>query len=56
MVDVGINFADGKICGDVDFESAAAVAAAVTPVPGGIGTITSTILLRHLIEAAEHSL
>ena len=56
VVDVGINFADGKMCGDVDFESAAAVAAAVTPVPGGIGTITSTILLRHLIEAAEHSL
>lgn len=55
VVDVGINFADGKMCGDVNFASASDVAAAVTPVPGGIGTITSTILLRHLIEAAERS-
>lgn len=54
VVDVGINFADGKMCGDVNFDSVSEKVQAVTPVPGGIGTITSAVLLRHLIEAAEN--
>jgi len=54
VVDVGINVVDGKIVGDVDFASAAGVASAITPVPGGIGPLTNALLLTHLIRAAEH--
>jgi methylenetetrahydrofolate dehydrogenase (NADP+)/methenyltetrahydrofolate cyclohydrolase len=53
VVDVGINVVDGKIVGDVDFESAARVASAITPVPGGVGPLTNALLLTHLIRAAE---
>ena len=53
VVDVGINVVDGQIRGDVDFESARQVAAAITPVPGGIGPLTNALLLTHLIRAAE---
>ena len=56
VIDVGINRrADGKLCGDVDFESALEVAAAVTPVPGGVGPMTVAMLLVNTIEAAERS-
>ncbi len=51
IIDVGINFIDGKMTGDVD-PNAAEVAAAVTPVPGGVGSVTSTILLRHAVDSA----
>ncbi len=53
VIDVGINFKDGKMTGDVDFEKVSETVRAITPVPGGIGGITSMILLRHLIDAAE---
>jgi methylenetetrahydrofolate dehydrogenase (NADP+)/methenyltetrahydrofolate cyclohydrolase len=53
VVDVGINVVDGRIVGDVDFESAREVASAITPVPGGIGPLTNALLLTHLIRAAE---
>src|SRR6476619_5351241 len=53
VVDVGINVVDGRLVGDVDFASAAAVASAITPVPGGIGPLTNALLLTHLIRAAE---
>jgi methylenetetrahydrofolate dehydrogenase (NADP+)/methenyltetrahydrofolate cyclohydrolase len=53
VVDVGINLVDGKIVGDVDFDSAVAVASAITPVPGGVGPLTNALLLTHLIRAAE---
>ena len=53
VVDVGINVVDGRIVGDVDFESAVDVAAAITPVPGGVGPLTNALLLTHLIRAAE---
>ncbi len=54
VVDVGINFDEnGKMCGDVDYTNVESLAAAITPVPGGIGSVTSAILLRHLIESAE---
>ncbi len=53
VVDVGINVVDGHIRGDVDFESARRVAAAITPVPGGVGPLTNALLLTHLVRAAE---
>ena len=55
VVDVGFNVVDGRIVGDVDFESAARVASAITPVPGGVGPLTNAILLTHLIRAAERN-
>ena len=53
VVDVGINVVDGKLVGDVDFESARLVASAITPVPGGVGPLTNALLLSHLVRAAE---
>ena len=54
VLDVGINVdADGKLCGDVDFAAAEPIVAAITPVPGGIGSVTSSVLAKHVIEAAE---
>lgn len=54
VIDVGINrSADGKLVGDVDFESARKVAAAITPVPGGVGPMTIAMLLMNTLEAAE---
>ena len=53
VIDVGINVVDGRIVGDVDFESAEAVAAAITPVPGGVGPLTNALLLSHLVRAAQ---
>jgi methylenetetrahydrofolate dehydrogenase (NADP+)/methenyltetrahydrofolate cyclohydrolase len=52
VVDVGINVVDGAIVGDVDMESARPVAAAITPVPGGVGPVTNALLLTHLVRAA----
>ena len=58
IVDVGINWdeAAGKLVGDVDFDAAEPVVGAITPVPGGVGSVTTAILAKHVIEAAEHSL
>ncbi len=53
VVDVGINRVEGKIVGDVDFESAAENAGFITPVPGGVGPVTTAILLRNVVEAAK---
>ncbi|MBU3599171.1 bifunctional methylenetetrahydrofolate dehydrogenase/methenyltetrahydrofolate cyclohydrolase FolD [Polynucleobacter sp. 30F-ANTBAC] len=54
VIDVGINrLDDGKLCGDVDFESVKTVASAITPVPGGVGPMTITMLLLNTLEAAE---
>ena len=56
VIDVGINRgADGKLCGDVDFESVIQVASAVTPVPGGVGPMTIAMLLVNTLEAAERA-
>ena len=55
VIDVGINrLADGKLAGDVDFASAVKVASAITPVPGGVGPMTITMLLGNTLRAAEH--
>jgi methylenetetrahydrofolate dehydrogenase (NADP+)/methenyltetrahydrofolate cyclohydrolase len=53
VVDVGINVVGGRIVGDVDFDSALPVAAAITPVPGGVGPVTNAVLVEHLIRAAR---
>ncbi|HYL39731.1 MAG TPA: bifunctional 5,10-methylenetetrahydrofolate dehydrogenase/5,10-methenyltetrahydrofolate cyclohydrolase [Candidatus Binatus sp.] len=53
VIDVGINVVGDRIVGDVDFESARAVAGAITPVPGGVGPLTNALLLAHLVRAAE---
>ena len=54
VIDVGINrLPDGKLCGDVDFDSAKEVASFITPVPGGAGPMTITMLLANTLESAE---
>ncbi len=57
VIDVGINRdPEGKLCGDVDFASAQAVAGWITPVPGGVGPMTITMLLSNTIDAAQRTL
>ncbi len=53
VVDVGINRVDGKLVGDVDFEAACETASAITPVPGGVGPMTITMLLKNTLTAAR---
>jgi methylenetetrahydrofolate dehydrogenase (NADP+) / methenyltetrahydrofolate cyclohydrolase len=53
VVDAGINVVGAELVGDVDFDSAVGVAAAITPVPGGVGPVTNAVLLEHLIRAAR---
>ncbi len=56
VIDVGMNRDDaGKLCGDVDFSSVRQVAGFITPVPGGVGPMTITMLLANTLEAAERS-
>lgn len=56
VIDVGVNRLNGKIVGDVDYASAAAVAGWITPVPGGVGPMTIAMLLRNTVQAADHQL
>jgi methylenetetrahydrofolate dehydrogenase (NADP+)/methenyltetrahydrofolate cyclohydrolase len=54
VIDVGVSQDEaGKLCGDMDFDEVSEVAGMITPVPGGVGAVTSTILLAHTVEAAE---
>lgn len=54
VIDVGINRdANGKLCGDVDFDAVCEKASAITPVPGGVGVMTITMLLENTLKAAE---
>ncbi|MCM3715241.1 bifunctional methylenetetrahydrofolate dehydrogenase/methenyltetrahydrofolate cyclohydrolase FolD [Halalkalibacter oceani] len=53
VVDVGINRVDGKLCGDVDFEGVKEVASHLTPVPGGVGPMTITMLLENTVQSAR---
>ncbi len=53
VVDVGINVVDGKLVGDVDFETAKDVVSAITPVPGGVGPVTNALLMTHVVRAAR---
>jgi methylenetetrahydrofolate dehydrogenase (NADP+)/methenyltetrahydrofolate cyclohydrolase len=53
VVDVGINVDEsGQLCGDVDFEQAEPIVRAITPVPGGIGSVTTAVLAQHVLDAA----
>lgn len=53
IIDVGINVdEEGNLCGDVDFAEAEPKAAAITPVPGGVGNVTTAVLMKHVIRAA----
>ena len=56
VIDVGINRVDGKVKGDVDFDAVKEVAGWITPVPGGVGKMTITMLLMNTVEAAERML
>jgi methylenetetrahydrofolate dehydrogenase (NADP+)/methenyltetrahydrofolate cyclohydrolase len=56
VIDVGINrLPDGKLCGDVDYDSAREVAGMITPVPGGVGPMTITMLLANTVQSAERA-
>ena len=56
VIDVGINRVDGKVKGDVDYDAVKEVAGYITPVPGGVGKMTITMLLMNTVEAAERTL
>ena len=53
IIDVGINFEDGKMVGDVDFEDVKETAYAITPVPGGIGVVTNAVLIDNIIKSVK---
>ena len=53
IIDVGINVnAEGKLCGDVDYAAVEPIVDAITPVPGGVGSVTTSILMKHVVDAA----
>lgn len=57
VLDVGINFdAEGNLCGDVDYDSVAPIVDAITPVPGGLGSVTTSITMEHTVFAAERTI
>lgn len=53
VIDVGINFHNGKLTGDVDYESASEVAGMITPVPGGVGSVTTACLVKNVLKACK---
>lgn len=57
VIDVGINWDEtaGKLCGDVSFDEVEPLVDAITPVPGGVGAVTTAVLAKHVIEAAERT-
>lgn len=56
IIDVGINVdEEGNLCGDVNFDEVEPEAAAITPVPGGVGSVTTAVLMKHVIQAAGHA-
>lgn len=57
VIDVGINVNDqGKLCGDVDFDSVSPIVDAITPVPGGVGTVTTSVLIKNVVNIAKRTL
>jgi methylenetetrahydrofolate dehydrogenase (NADP+)/methenyltetrahydrofolate cyclohydrolase len=56
VIDVGVNRTDEGLVGDVDFEAAKEKARAITPVPGGVGPMTISMLMRNTLRAAEMAL
>jgi methylenetetrahydrofolate dehydrogenase (NADP+) / methenyltetrahydrofolate cyclohydrolase len=56
VIDVGINVdQNGKIHGDVNFEEVEKIASMITPVPGGVGSVTTAILIKNIVKAAKNS-
>lgn len=55
VIDVGMNRVDGKLCGDVDFEAVKNKCSYITPVPGGVGPMTVTMLLKNTVDAARRN-
>ena len=54
VIDVGINVDEsGNLCGDVDFDNVAQKTSVITPVPGGVGSVTTSVLAKHLLRAAK---
>ncbi len=53
VIDVGINYESGSICGDVDFESVSQNCAAISPVPGGVGPLTIAMLMKNIVKASQ---
>lgn len=56
VIDVGINRVEGKTVGDVDYEGVSEIAGAITPVPGGVGSVTTTMVIENIIVAGEKQL
>ena len=57
VIDVGINVnEEGKLCGDVNYAEAEPIVEAITPVPGGVGSVTTSVLVGHVVEAAARTL
>jgi methylenetetrahydrofolate dehydrogenase (NADP+)/methenyltetrahydrofolate cyclohydrolase len=56
VIDFGVNFVDGKMVGDVDFEEVIEVASMITPVPGGTGPMTNVMMMKNLIAAARRQM
>jgi methylenetetrahydrofolate dehydrogenase (NADP+) / methenyltetrahydrofolate cyclohydrolase len=56
VVDVGIHWIDGKFCGDVNYEAVSDKVLSITPVPGGVGTVTTSVLLKHTVRSAKSNL
>ncbi len=58
VIDVGIDWNEqkGKLCGDVVFEEVEPIAGAITPVPGGVGAVTTSVLMKHVVQAAQRTL
>ena len=57
VIDVGINWDEkaGKLVGDVDYDAVEPIARAITPVPGGVGSVTAAVLAKHVVEAAQRT-
>ncbi|MPM55943.1 Bifunctional protein FolD protein [bioreactor metagenome] len=54
VIDVGINVDEnGNMCGDVDFNNVEQIVSNITPVPGGVGAVTTSVLAKHVVKAAE---
>jgi len=57
VVDVGMNVGpDGKMCGDVNFAEVEKIVSAITPALGGVGAVTTAVLMNHVVDAAEKRL
>jgi len=54
VIDIGINATEDGVVGDVDYEGVAPLAGLITPVPGGVGPMTTTMIMQHVVARASH--